>query len=99
MAEAFEFIDCATISIQYQINGLATVSFTVVSTEPIPGISPPRDFTLLTFGGVDFRGFVTQVDSAIIPASIPTVYEHRFSLTMTGCATDCPRGSTRSPLV
>lgn len=98
MVESWEFIDCATISIQYQINGLATVSFTIVSTEPIPGISPPRDFTQLAFGGVDFKGFVTQVDSSIIPASIPTVYEHRFSLTAVGCATDCPRGSTRAPL-
>lgn len=99
MVEQFEFISCETIQISYQQNGLATVSFTVVSTEPVPGINPPRDYTQLTFGGVDFKGFVTQVDSAIIPAFIPVVYEHRFSLTMTGCATDCPRGSTRAPLV
>lgn len=98
MAEQFEFIDCSTISIAYQQNGLAAVSFTVVSTEPVPGINPPRDFTQFTFGGVDFKGFVTQVDSSIIPASIPVVYEHRFSLTMTGCAADCPRGGTRAPL-
>ena len=95
MSEIFEFLDCATISIQYQVNGLATVSFTVVSTQDTPGVLPPRDYTQLTFGGVDFKGFVTQLDSTIIPASLPTVYEHRFSLTMTGCAADCPRGATR----
>lgn len=95
MAEQFEFIDCATISIAYQVNGLATVSFTVVSTEDVPGVTPPRDYTQLTFGGVDFKGFVTQLDTAIIPASIPTVFEHRFTLTMTGCAADCPRGGSR----
>jgi hypothetical protein len=95
MAEQFEFIDCATISIQYQVNGLASVSFTVVSTEPVAGVTPPRDYTQQTFGGVDFKGFVTQVDSSIIPASVPAVFEHRFTLIMTGCATDCPRGATR----
>lgn len=95
MAEQFEFLDCATLNIAYQVNGLATVSFTVVSTEPIPGVTPPRDYTQLTFGGVDFKGFVTQLDSVRIPSSIPTVWEHRFSMVMTGCATDCPRGSTR----
>ena len=95
MAEDFEFIDCSTISISYQVNGLATVSFTVVSTQDVPGVTPPRDYTQLTFGGVDFKGFVTQLDTTIIPASIPTVFEHKFTLTMTGCATDCPRGGTR----
>jgi hypothetical protein len=93
--EVFEFIDCATISISYQVNGLATVSFTVVATQDVPGVTPPRDYTQLTFGGVDFKGFVTQLDTTIIPASIPTVFEHKFTLTMTGCANDCPRGGTR----
>lgn len=92
-SETFEFIDCATISIQYQATGLATVSFTVVSTEQEPGVLPPaRDYTQLAFGGIDFKGFVTQLDSGIIPGSIPNVFEHRFSLIMTGCAEDCPRG-------
>ena len=95
MAEQFEFIDCATISIGYQSNGLATVSFTVVSTEQTPGIDPVRDYTDLTFGGVNFKGFITNLISSIIPASLPVVYEHRFTLTMPGCADDCPRGDTR----
>ena len=92
--EKFEFIDCSTISIQYQVTGLANVSMTVVSTEQEPGVFPPpgRDYTQLTFGGIDFKGFVTQLDSSIIPGSIPNVFEHRFSLVMTGCAVDCPRG-------
>lgn len=95
MAEQFEFIECSTINISYAINGLATVSFTVVSTEPVPGINPPRDYTQLSFGGVDYVGFVTQVDSSIITGSVPTVYEHRFSLQAVGCAVDCPRGALR----
>jgi len=93
MAEQFEFIDCPTISISYASTGLATVSFTVVSTEIQPGVTPTRDYTDLTFGGINFKGFITGLGSSIIPASIPTVFEHKFTLTMTGCATDCPRGS------
>jgi len=93
MAEQFEFIDCATISIQYQPTGLANVSFTVVSTEQEPGVlGLGRDYTQLTFGGIDFKGYVTQLDSSIIVGSIPNVFEHRYSLVMTGCADDCPRG-------
>lgn len=91
--EAFEFIDCPTINISYQQNGLATVSFTVVSTEQVPGTNPVRDYTQLTFGGVDFKGFITEVASSVIPASIPSVFEHRITLIATGCADDCPRGS------
>jgi len=97
-SQPFEFIDCATISIQYSSNGLATVSFTVVSTEPVPGVTPPRDFTQLTFGNVDFKGWITSLETTIIPASIPTVFEHKFTNTMTGCASDCPRGATRPAL-
>lgn len=93
MVEQFEFIDCPSISIQYQQNGLASVSFTVVSTEQIPGVNPSRDFTQLTFGGIDFKGFVTQLASSIIPATTPAVFEHRFTLIATGCAPDCPRGT------
>lgn len=92
MVEQFEFIDCESISIQYQTNGLANVSFTVVSTEQEPGVTPPRDFTQLTFGGVDFKGFITQVQSRMIPASTPPVFEHQITLIATGCAPDCPRG-------
>lgn len=95
MVEEFEFIDCPTISISYQANGLATVSFTVVSTEDTPGINPARDYTDLTFGGVNFKGFVTNLTTQIIPGSLPPVFEHRFTETMTGCADDCPRGDAR----
>jgi hypothetical protein len=95
VTEIFEFIDCPTINISYASNGLATVSFTVVSTTDTPGVTPFRDYTDLTFGGINFKGFVTSLTTQIIPGSIPSVFEHRFTETMTGCASDCPRGSTR----
>ncbi len=94
VVEVFEFIDCSSISISYQVTGLATVSFTVVSTSQVPGINPPRDYTQLTFGGVDFAGYITSLDSQIIPASIPSVFEHQFSLIMSGCGAGCPREVT-----
>lgn len=93
MPESFEFIDCSTISINYDRTGIANVTFTVVSTEQIPGVNPVRDYTQLSFGEVDFKGFVTQVDSSVIIGSVPNVWEHRFTLVMTGCAIDCPRGT------
>lgn len=92
--EVFEFLDCASLNISYAQNGLATISFTVVSTEILPGVTPPRDFTQHTFGGIDFKGFVTGLSSAPILGSIPTVFEHRFSIMGTGCSSDCPRGTT-----
>ncbi len=90
--EVFEFIDCSTINIQYQVVGLATVSFTIVSTEQLPGTNPVRDYTQLSFGGIEFKGFITQVDSSIIVGSTPTVFEHKLTISATGCAADCPRG-------
>jgi hypothetical protein len=94
-SEQFEFIDCATLNIAYQQNGLAAVSFTVVSTEEIAGVTPFRDYTDLTFGGLSFKGFITGLTVQVIPGSIPSVFEHRFSLVATGCSTDCPRGGMR----
>src|SRR5262245_6045720 len=91
----FEFIQCDTINIQYAVNGLATVSFTVVSTSNILSSISGRDYTQLTFGGIDFKAFITQVELAPIPASIPTVWEHRITLVATGCSPICPVGGTR----
>jgi hypothetical protein len=95
VTEQFEFLDCSSLQISYQSTGLASVSFTVVSTETQPGVTPFRDYTDLTFGGINFKGFITNLSSQIIPGSIPVVFEHRFTETMTGCFGDCPRGNTR----
>lgn len=92
--EQFEFLECSSIQISYQANGLATVNFTIVSTSQVPGVNPPRNYTELTFGGVDFKGFLSEVQSSVIPASIPTVFEHKITLIATGCSNNCPRGTT-----
>ena len=93
--EIYEFIDCSTLNISYAVNGLATLSFTVVSTSDLLGSISGRDYTQLSFGGIDYKGFITQIESAPIEASIPTTFEHRISLVGTGCASSCPVGGTR----
>ena len=95
MPESYEFIDCSSVNISYNVNGLATVSMTVVSTFSEPGLNPPRDYSQNIFGNIEFKGFITQLDSAIIPQSVPPVFEHRFQISAVGCAVDCPRGPTR----
>jgi len=54
MAEIIEFIDCSTISIQYDATGRASVSFTVVKNDD----STLRDYSSLFFGGVNFTGVI-----------------------------------------
>lgn len=76
-----EFLDCATLSVNYDILGLATVSFTVVASH-----AEPNDtllYTDLTFGGVRFTGHITNLEIKRIAGTL--VYEHRYSLSATGC--------------
>jgi len=51
--ENIEFIDCSTISIQYEATGKATLSFTVVRSD-INALE--KLYTTLSFGGVTFNG-------------------------------------------
>jgi hypothetical protein len=74
------FIDCATISINMDLLGTATVSFTVVSKYREP---TPENYTELTFGGVVFTGHVTSLDIKRIPGTL--VYEHIYSISAVGC--------------
>jgi hypothetical protein len=75
----FEFIDCGSISISYDRRGIATVSFTIISSDgEMDGV-----YTDLTFGGVRFRGPITSVDVQRI--SKTTVYTIRVSLIGFGC--------------
>ena len=50
-----EFIDCGTVSIQYDTTGKATISFVVVtdSTRELGGT-----YTSLDFGGINFTGSI-----------------------------------------
>lgn len=76
-----EFIDCTTLSINYDILGVATLTFTVVAAakEPID----TSVYTDLTFGGVNFTGFITGLEIRKITGTL--VYEHRYTVSTTGC--------------
>ena len=77
-----EFIDCSTLTINYDILGQATLNFTVVASaaEPID----TSVYTDLTFGGVQFTGYITNLEIRRISGTI--VYEHRYTLSAVGCA-------------
>jgi hypothetical protein len=75
----FEFIDCTTLSISYNIRGQATVSFTVVSTRK----SLLNDYTNLNYGGVSFKGYLTDVSLQKIPGTL--VYQFQLNLIAFGC--------------
>lgn len=62
MAENIEFIDCTTLSINYDIMGIATVSYVLVSN-----IQGMRYWHPINAGGQTFSGYVSSIDMNIIP--------------------------------
>jgi hypothetical protein len=76
-----EFIDCSTISISYDIEGKATIGFTVVAAQAQP--INPQAYTDLEFGGINFTGIITGLTVRKIPGTI--VYEHQYSISGVGC--------------
>lgn len=75
----FEFIDCGSISINYARSGMATVGFTVCSSDG----SLDDEYSDITFGGVRFQGPITSVSIDPIPGT--SVYNIRLSLFAFGC--------------
>ena len=71
------FIECTSLSISYNIMGIATISYTMVHQEP----SFCYD-TTLTLGGVTFTGYVTDMSLDQIPGTTGW-YETHVSLTTT----------------
>lgn len=76
-----EFIDCSTLSVNYDKLGAATVTFTVVASQVEP--IDTQAYTDLTFGGINFTGYITSIEIRRIPGTI--VYEHRYTLNAIGC--------------
>lgn len=91
----FQFIDCSTISVSYDITGLASVSFVVVSTSRDIDLN---SYSSVTFGSnreirkagskfsagtVLFKGYVNSYEISLIPGTL--VYEHKISLVAWGC--------------
>ena len=76
-----EFIDCATISISYDVLGQATVGFTVIASKGQP--INAQAYSSVTFGGINFTGHITSLSVRRIAGTI--VYEHLYSLSGVGC--------------
>jgi len=57
--ENIEFIDCSTISIQYDATGKASLSFTVARSDTG---SLKRVYTTITFGNVTFQGVLMSAN-------------------------------------
>jgi hypothetical protein len=57
-----EFIECTSLSISYDVMGIATVSYTIVADSP--GIKAYDD---IHAGGQYFSGYVTNVFAQPIP--------------------------------
>lgn len=77
--ESFEFIDCSTISVTYVATGEASISFTVVTTD----LTLNNDYTSMTFGGVDYNGYIVDVTVNRIPGTL--VYLFNISYKAFGC--------------
>jgi hypothetical protein len=74
-----EFIDCTSLSISYDVMGIATLNFTVVKDSP--GF-PTTSMNTLSVGGRIFEGYVTSASLSQIP-NTPGWYETRVTLLAT----------------
>jgi len=70
------FIDCTTLSVSYNIMGIATVSFSVVSDQPGFHIK-----SAISAGGRTFSGYVTSATVSRIPNT--TWYQTQVTLIAT----------------
>jgi hypothetical protein len=77
--EDFEFVDCSALTITYNIRGQATLSFSVVSTRQ----NLLNDYTDLSYGGVNFRGYINDVSMQRIPGTL--VYQFQINILAFGC--------------
>ncbi|RLC09434.1 MAG: hypothetical protein DRI24_21775 [Deltaproteobacteria bacterium] len=50
------FIECESLSINYNIMGIATINYTIISDTPDPSIHP-----IIVADGVIFNGIITSV--------------------------------------
>jgi len=72
-----EFIDCTSLSVSFNVMGIATVSYTIVSDTP--GL---KAYDNLTFGGRTFDGYVANISLNHIPGTSGW-YENHVTLIAT----------------
>ena len=71
-------LDCGTLSISYAVNGLATLSFTVYTSDTTP---PYTEAISLSIGNKTFTGYVTGMD--MVAASDTVFNEWKVTATVT----------------
>lgn len=76
MAGLTEFIDCTSLSISYDIMGLATVNFIVVRNEA--GFPSAKYLNGISAGGREFEGYVTSI--TVSPIQNTDWYESHVTL-------------------
>lgn len=54
---AVEFIDCSSLSINYNARGDVTLSFTIISDQGLLS-----NYNTLVFGGITYTGWITSVN-------------------------------------
>jgi hypothetical protein len=59
-----QYFDCSAESITYNIMGIATISYTIISDTPNPSIK-----SSFSAGGVSFNGVIMNYTTQIIPKS------------------------------
>lgn len=77
------FIECESLSISYNIMGIATINYTLVSTEATPSFS----YNSISAGGNTFTGVVTNVYSQMIDNTEEADQGPWFSINVTLLAT------------
>jgi len=56
-----QFIDCTSMSFQYDIYGIVTINYTIVHNN-----SDPEVYNTISAGGQTFRGYITDMYTAPI---------------------------------
>lgn len=73
---ATSFIDCTSLSISYDVMGIATVNYVIVSDDPTM-----QAYSTLTIGGRTFDGYVSNINMNMIPFT--DWYENHVTLIAT----------------
>lgn len=77
MAEPLEFIDCTSLSITFDIMGIATINFTIIANTP--GL---KVRTTISAGGRTFVGYVTNASCTPL-INAPKWYANNITLITT----------------
>jgi hypothetical protein len=75
---AIEFVECSSLNINYDVLGLATVSFTVVADNNNVNL---ENYQNMVIGGADYSGWISSVTAKPIIGT--NWWEYGVSLVMT----------------